>query len=154
MHKPKFITDPYTVTQVRNVMAYPWYNLYNEEQQAYAKKVSEGQADPFFVNPDGRYTYFGETDWVKEAYRDFGFATTHSLSISGKTDRVNYMLSAGYNFTDGIIRYGTDKFNRYNTRAKLNFKLTDWWTLGSNMSMIIKDYDAPTSRLDRTITGR
>ncbi len=145
VHKPKFITDPYTVTQVRNVMAYPWYNLYNEEQQAYAKKVSEGQADPFFVNPDGRYTYFGETDWVKEAYRDFGFATTHSLSISGKTDRVNYMLSAGYNFTDGIIRYGTDKFNRYNTRAKLNFKLTDWWTLGSNMSMIIKDYDAPTS---------
>ncbi len=109
VHKPKFITDPYTVTQVRNVMAYPWYNLYNEEQQAYAKKVSEGQADPFFVNPDGRYTYFGETDWVKEAYRDFGFATTHSLSISGKTDRVNYMLSAGYNFTDGIIRYGTDK---------------------------------------------
>lgn len=82
---------------------------------------------------------------MKEAYRDFGFATTHSLSISGKTDRVNYMLSAGYNFTDGIIRYGTDKFNRYNTRAKLNFKLTDWWTLGSNMSMIIKDYDAPTS---------
>ncbi len=143
-HKPNIITDPYIIAQTRNTMSYPWYNLYNEEQLAYAKKVSEDpNTSPYFLNPDGTYSYFGHTDWISEAYRDNGFSTTHSLSISGKTDRVNYMLSAGYNFTDGIIKHGTDKFNRYNTRSKLNFKLTEWWSLGSNMALTVKDYDAP-----------
>ena len=34
---PDIISDPYTVATWRNTMSYPWYNLYNEEQLAYAK---------------------------------------------------------------------------------------------------------------------
>lgn len=37
-HMPEIITDPYTVATISNEMAYPWYNLFNEEQLAYAKK--------------------------------------------------------------------------------------------------------------------
>lgn len=142
---PEIITDPYQVASIRNIMAYPWYNLYNEEQLAYAKKVSEDPTtSPYLLNPDGTYSYFGHTDWVNEAYKKTGFSMNHNVDISGKTDKVNYYLSAAYNFTDGMVKYGTDKFKRYNVRSKLSFKITDNWTIANNTSMIVKDYEAPT----------
>lgn len=144
LHKPKVISDPYTVAQIRNTMSYPWYNLYDDEQLAYAQQVSEGLADPYYVDASGNYSYFGSTDWVKEAYKDLAFATSHNVSISGKSDRVDYMVSGGFSFTDGIIKYGTDKHKRFNTRTKVNVKLTDWWTLGSNVSIISTNYDRPS----------
>ena len=143
---PDIITDPYEVAKFKNVMSYPWYNLYNEEQLAYAKKVSEDPStSPYFLNPDGSYSYFGSTDWVGEAYKKFGFSTNHTVDISGKTEKVNYFFSGGYNFTDGMIKYGTDKFNRYNLRSKLSIKLTDFLTLSNNTSLILKDYDEPSN---------
>ena len=138
------ITDPYLVASTRNTMSYPWYNLYNEEQLAYAKKVSEDPStSPYFLNPDGTYAYFGSTDWFDEAYKNLAFSTNHTVDVSGKTDRINYYFSANYNFQDGMVKYGTDKYNRYNLRSKLDFKLTDWWTLGNNTSFVNSDYDSP-----------
>lgn len=42
-----------------------------------------------------------------------------------------------------MVSHGTDKFNRYNLRSKLDFKLTNWWTLGNNTSLVVSDYDVP-----------
>ena len=138
------ITDPYLVASTRNTMSYPWYNLYNEEQLAYAKKVSEDPStSPYLLNPDGTDDYFGSTDWFDEAYKNLAFSTNHTVDVSGKTDRINYYFSANYNFQDGMVKYGTDKYNRYNLRSKLDFKLTDWWTLGNNTSFVNSDYDSP-----------
>ena len=138
------ITDPYLVASSRNTMSYPWYNLYNEEQLAYAKKVSEDpNTSPYFLNPDGTYSYFGSTDWFNEAYKNLAFSTNHTVDVSGRTDRVNYYFSANYNFQDGMVKYGTDKYNRYNLRSKLDFKLTDWWSLGNNTSFVTSDYNSP-----------
>lgn len=138
------ITDPYTVASSRNTMSYPWYNLYNEEQLAYAKSVSEDPSlSPYYLNPDGKYSYFGNTDWFSEAYKNSSFSTNHTVDISGRTDRVNYYFSANYNFQDGMVKYGTDKYNRYNLRSKLDFNLTDWWSLGNNTNFVTSDYDSP-----------
>ena len=143
---PEVITDPYLVAQTKNIMGRPLYNMFNEEQLAYAKKVSEDPSvSPYFLNPNGTYSYFGNTDWVNEAYKKNGFSMNHNVDISGKTNRVNYFFSAGYNFTDGMIKYNPDKFHRYNLRSKLNFKITDFWSISNNTSFIIKDYERPTS---------
>ncbi len=138
------ITDPYIVATTRNTMSYPWYNLYNSEQLAYAKKVSEDPStSPYYLNPDGTYSYFGNTDWFGEAYKNLALSTNHTVDISGKTDRLNYYFSSNYNFQDGMVQYGTDKFNRYNLRSKLDFKLADWWTIGNNSSYVTSDYNSP-----------
>ena len=138
------ITDPYIVASTRNTMSYPWYNLYNEEQLAYAKKVSEVPGtSPYYLNQDGTYSYFGSTDWFDEAYKNLAFSTNHTIDVSGKTDRVNYFFSANYNFQDGMVKYGTDKYNKYNLRSKMDFKVTDWWTFGNNTSFVNSDYDSP-----------
>lgn len=141
---PEIISDPYIVASTRNTMSYPWYTLYNEEQLAYAKKRSEDRSlSPYFLNPEGTYTYFGDTDWVNEAYKKFGFSTMHTVDFSGSTERVNYFFSANYNFQDGMVKYGTDKYNRYNLRSKLDFKLTDWWRISNNTSFVTSDYESP-----------
>lgn len=67
---PEVITDPYLVAQTKNIMGRPLYNMFNEEQLAYAKKRSEDPStSPYFLNPNGTYSYFGNTDWVNEAYK-------------------------------------------------------------------------------------
>ncbi|MBO4943683.1 MAG: TonB-dependent receptor [Muribaculaceae bacterium] len=148
---PDVITDPYIIATTRNTMSYPWYNLYNEEQLAYAKKVSEDPStSPYYVNPDGTYSYFGHTDWYKEIFKKSSFAMIHNVSVSGKTEKVNYYLSGSYNKQDGMFRKGNDIYNRYNLRTKLDFKLTDWWTLGANLGYITSDYDYPMA-MDNSI---
>ena len=143
---PEVITDPYIVAETKNIMGRPLYNLFNEEQLAYAKKRSEDPSvSPYFLNPNGTYSYFGDTDWVNEAYKKTGFSMSHNVDISGKTEKVNYYFSAGYNFTDGMLKYNPDKFNRYNLRSKLDFKITDFWSISNNTSLIIKDYERPSS---------
>ena len=138
------ITDPYLVAQTRNTMSYPWYNLYNADQLAYAKKVSEDPTiSPYYLNPDGTYTYFGNTDWFNEAYKNLAFSTNHTIDVSGKTERLDYYFSGNYNFQDGMVKYGTDKYNKYNLRSKLDFKITDWWKIGNNTSYVISDYNSP-----------
>lgn len=138
------ITDPYTVATTRNTMYYPWGVLYNAEQLAYAKQRSEDPSlSPYYLNPDGTYSYFATTDWFNEAYKNLAFSTNHTVDISGKTERLNYYFSGGYNFQDGMVKVGTDKFNRYNLRSKLDFKLTNWWTLGNNTSLVVSDYSSP-----------
>ena len=141
---PEVITDPYLVATTCNTMAYPWYNLYTEEEVAYAKRRSEDPSlSPYFLNPDGSYSYLGETDWVDEAYKSVGFSTIHNVDISGKTDRITYYFSGGYNRQNGMLEYGNDTYNRYNLRSKMDFKLTNWWTLGTNFSYTTSDYNYP-----------
>lgn len=141
---PDIITDPFLVAETRNIMSAPWYNLYDEEELAYAKNRSENLSlSPYFIKPNGEYSYFGNTDWVKEAYKNSAMSTNHSVDISGKGDKASYFFSGGYFFQDGIVKYGTDKYNRYNLRSKTNFNLTDFWTVGNNTSIIIADYDSP-----------
>lgn len=45
---------------------------------------------PYYVNPDGTWSYFGRTNWMEEAYKDVGFSTIHNIDISGKTERIAY----------------------------------------------------------------
>lgn len=85
---PEVITDPYIVAETKNIMGRPLYNLFNEEQLAYAKKRSEDPSvSPYFLNPNGTYSYFGDTDWVNEAYKKTGFSMSHNVDISGKTEK-------------------------------------------------------------------
>ena len=143
-NQAEVITDPYIIAQTKNTMSYPWYNLYNNDQLEYAKKRSEDPSiSPYFLNPNGTYSYFGNTDWFSEAYKSAAFSTIHNVDISGKTERVNYYFSGGYNYQDGMVKWGTDKYHRYNLRSKLDFKINDYWHISNNTSFMTSDYDSP-----------
>ena len=72
-----------------------------------------------------RYNYFDEIFQT-------GYGTDNGASLSGGTDRTQYFVSLGYLKNQGIIR-GTD-FTRYNLRARVDQRLTDWAKLSAGLS--------------------
>ena len=72
-----------------------------------------------------RYNYFDQI------FRT-GTGTDNSLSVSGGSNNTNYFVSFGYLKNEGIIK-GTD-FTRYNFRARLDQRLSNWAKLSAGLS--------------------
>lgn len=113
------------------------------------KARSENPALPkITIDPaTGRYTYYASTDWFKELYKDNTPSMEHSISMSGGSDKVNFMISGRYYHQDGVFRYNTDNFNRYNLRLKGSVKVNDWLTINSNTDFSSYKYTYPLTSL-------
>lgn len=143
--QPKIITNPYEVAKFKDVMAAPWYDLYSDEQLEYAQKVSLGQADAVRLDPkDPRYyEYFGSTDWYDEVYTNSSPSYTVNFAVSQKTNKMNYYISGEYYSQDGIMKYGNDKYDRYNLRSKVEINITNWLKLTNNTSYTSTTFEEP-----------
>jgi TonB-linked SusC/RagA family outer membrane protein len=96
------------------------------------------------INPlTGKYQYFSNTDWLKELYKDNNPAMEHSINVSGGSDKVNFLISGRYYHQDGIFRYNSDDFDRYNLRFKGSIKVNDWLTINSNSDFSNYNYKYP-----------
>lgn len=63
-----------------------------------------------------------------------GTGTDNALSISGGSDKTKYFMSLGYMKNGGIVK-NTD-FGRYNLRARIDQRLTDWAKVSVGLSYI------------------
>ena len=66
-------------------------------------------------------------NWIEEISRK-GVGQKYDVSVSGRTERVNYYVSGDYTRQQGI-RKGDD-YGKAGALAKLDFNLTDWLTVG------------------------
>ena len=89
------------------------------------------------------YNYYANTDWWHVLYKDIKPTTSHTLTASGATNHVSYLLSGGYTFEQGMFNINPDAYNRYNLRAKLNFEVTKWLRIGNNLSYFNSAYTYP-----------
>lgn len=85
-------------------------------------------------NVNGRWDYFSATNWVNEGTKDYTSQQSHSISISGGSKDVNYLVSTGYYTKDGILKYGPDSYNRYNFRLKLDSEVNKYISFGVQAS--------------------
>ena len=83
--------------------------------------LSQVERDNYFDNQS--------TDWTKMVYAN-GLQQSYNVNVSGKTDRLNYYWSLGYDDNEGVIKY--DDFSVYRSRIKLDAKITDFLTVGIN----------------------
>ena len=95
-------TDP---ANINNVFRFnrTWYN-----------ELIRRDADPSYekwrINPaDGRYEYFGNTNWYNIFYKDYTTGHQHNLSITGGTDKASFYLSGRYFHQDGIYNAGDER---------------------------------------------
>lgn len=143
---PELVTDPYLIMKYKHDAAVPLYDLYPEAARAYAKQRSEDPSLPAVIldptNPQ-YWSYYGSTDWLKEAYNTSAPTYNTNLSISQKTDRLSYYLSGEYYRQDGLLRYGNDIYKRYNVRGKVDLNVTKWLTFSNNTMFTNTNYDAP-----------
>ncbi|MBO4670559.1 MAG: TonB-dependent receptor [Bacteroidales bacterium] len=127
---------------------YANYSDYDMEQ-LWARRgdVTENPERPWVVisQENGRdvYNYYANTDWYHVLYNDIKPTTSHSVTMSGGTNAVNYMVSGGYTYEQGMFRENPDNYKRVNLRAKISFDVTDWLRIGSNTSYFNSAYFYP-----------
>lgn len=116
----------------------------------YARREA-GITAPVEIGPDGRYTYYGSTDWYKLLYKDVTTAQEHNIVVKGSTDRSSYYVSGRFYGFDGLYNYNPDTYKTFNIRAKASFKITNWLKVSNNMEFARSLTHAPNAaRTNRT----
>ncbi len=88
---------------------------------------------------DGQYFYTPD-DWTDYTINN-GLRQEYNLSVAGGTDKLKYYVSGTYLGDDGII-VGSD-FNRFSTRATVDYQAKTWLKIGTNMAYIYTNSNRP-----------
>lgn len=88
------------------------------------------------MNPDAKLLYSG--DW-RGALMKSRLRQEYNLDFSGKSKKTDYYLSAGYLNDKGV--FAVQKFQRFSTRANLNYQATKWLKVGTNINLVHSDRD-------------
>lgn len=135
--KAKITYDAYVgVQQATNVL-----KMANSQQ--YATMLLEANYDAYapvikssidhyggsYANADfHNWTFGSDTDWYNELLRS-ALITSHSVGISGGSEKATYSMGASYLHQDGIM--DTDnKYDRMNIRAAVDYDATNWLKVG------------------------
>ncbi len=100
------------------------------------------------ANPDNIHDYLtitesnnltaGKTiDWYDELVQTAP-TQNYTGSVSGRTDKTNYYISASYFGQEGIVK--NDDFERITARINFSNKITDWFTVSVKSSFSNLDY--------------
>lgn len=120
-------------TQYMNVVEKAWNNAGYPGTNPYTGDKGRGD--------------FANTDWLDEVFEP-GYAQNIQMTVSGGSDNLQYLLSAGYVNQDGIVVYDNDKYQRFNFRTNINAKLSKRITLGTNMQLSYALQDKLSSKGD------
>lgn len=147
---PNKVTDPYIYSRLLETSTdnTPWDNVnYNDQYYDYAKQRSEDPSVPGVrINPsdESLWEYMGDRDWTNYFLKDNTVSNNHQISVSGGQENVNYLLSASYSRQNGVLRLAEDYFDRYTVRSKVNFKPTNWLTVGNNTYLTTTERKEPS----------
>ncbi|KAA9034357.1 TonB-dependent receptor [Ginsengibacter hankyongi] len=94
---------------------------------------------------DGKY----QTQWPFDNTENFVFGNYYwpgimyhaaplninTLSISGKTNKLNYYNSIGYEDQQSMLRYGSNNNKRFFARLKNSYDITNWLKINENIEL-------------------
>ncbi len=89
-----------------------------------------------------------DTDWIDLVSRT-GEIQKHNLSVSGRSESINYFFSGGYEEQAGAII--GDDFNRISLRSRLQADVTDWLEVGIDGSYTNSDFSGVTANLGQAM---
>jgi TonB-linked SusC/RagA family outer membrane protein len=125
----------YGVQRAQNIV-----KMANAEQFTRMALESGSEADITFINNAlqryGRSRLNPEvpdvnTDWYEAILRDAP-VQNHSIDVSGGSARAAYSVGVNYFDQEGILDM-KNEYERFNLRTKVDFRATDWFTIGGNV---------------------
>jgi TonB-linked SusC/RagA family outer membrane protein len=102
--------------------------------------------DDYSVDKDGKGQFVADWDVVNIMFRKWTPEQSHNFSVAGSSGKTSYYMSAGYDHEEGLMRYGTDKLNKYNFSLSVNSQVNKWLQIGARANFSQKDYDSPNVR--------
>lgn len=160
---PKPVTDPYIFSRVLETSTdnTPWdYVNYSDEYYAWAKERSDNPSTPDTrIDPADptKWAYMGSNNWYDYFFSKRSFSQNHSLSFTGSAKTANertvgYYISADYNREGGLNKLTDDYWNRYSSRARLDFAPVKWLKLDNNLSLYRTERAVPTANINDIYT--
>jgi len=109
--------------------------------------VTENPERPWTVvsMKDGKevYNYYANTDWYHYLYNDIKPTQSQSVTLTGSSKNVNYLLSGNYNQEQGMFRANPDIYKKYTLRSKIGIDVTKWLNISNNTSFFSSTYSYP-----------
>jgi len=134
--KPEFRYDGYTGYQIaQNVV-----KMANTQQFVqYVEETGLDADNQFVANAIQRYGRSRldpslpnvNTDWYDEIMRP-AVITNHNIGMSGGGENAKYSIGVNYFSQEGLLNM-KNEYERFNLRSKIDFKVTDWLTVGGSM---------------------
>ena len=122
--------------------SYDYARLYNQ-------LLTADGSSPRFTDEDLRLFQDGSdpynhpnTKWTDYIFQT-GFMHKHNLNVSGGSEDVKYMASAGFLGQEGTLK-NSDR-QQFNLRTNLDIKLSKKFTMRTNMAFIHNDYSEPNA---------
>lgn len=97
-----------------------------------------------YTEVDGMRYQLAESDVLGDFMSDTGFQQKHDLTASGGSDAVSYRMSLGYVSNDGVMITNRDNYKRYNGRAFVSGKITNWLTAQVDFTFSKQDKNMPS----------
>lgn len=110
-------------------------------------------ADPKILwdaNPSSpnEYRYWGNYDYKKLVLKNYTPMMSHSIAVSGGTDKTTFRLSGTYYKNDGSVKIGPDENTKYSARLNLNTEIGKYLSLSNNISYSNNGVEKPIGSLD------
>lgn len=118
------------------------------------KDYIDGKLDPADVvqkRADGKWDYDftnANVNWMKQYYRTWAPSNEHNVSVSGGSNNWTYYISGNYLGQEGLMRYGTDTYDRYTATAKVSGPVTKYLQMDYTNRFVRTDYERPTTMED------
>ena len=119
-------------TKVTYDFSYGWQSAWKKRDvlnaSEYALMINEGAINagiaPKFSDP---YSYGQGTNWQDEVFNNNAPMMNHQVSVSGASEKVNYLFSLGFYIQDGIVGGNFDRSNyeRLTLRSNTQYTLFD-----------------------------
>lgn len=134
-----------TFWRAKNGTNYVDYTDYDMQQLlARVNDKTENPDRPWVVedtrNGRRQWVYYGNYDWWHMMYNDRRPTQQHSISLSGGTKDVKYLVSGAYDYQKGILNMNPDIYRKYNLRSKIDFTINRYATLSNNTSFYGSQY--------------
>ncbi len=81
--------------------------------------------DPPFNHWRGRWDGNANTNWTQEFFRP-SLQQKHNINIEGGDENTQYYTTIGYQDQPGTMRWGNDRYQRYNILGNVTTQVTDW----------------------------
>jgi TonB-linked SusC/RagA family outer membrane protein len=127
-----YVTSERVANKMDIVTNYADYmELFNEayRNSNLAPRFSQAKIDEWRNAGDSDPMKYPNNDWQDAAFRQ-GWLQNHTLSVSGGTDKIHYLVSGNYMDNSGVME--NSSYNRISARVNLDADVKPWFTLGVN----------------------
>lgn len=96
---------------------------------------------------------YPNTNWEKEVLKSVALQDKQSLSIRGGTDAINYYVSLGNQYQDGLYKNGATKYKQNNVLSNIGIKVNERLKLGVELAYRQENRNAPAGNSAATLFG-